>query len=161
MAPYFTIFVTMISLLSLGIVRAAVVRVDDHVVLNGTTLVYDPVEGFNDTTRDLAWQANYFLSLDLLAINALYQEANAGISQRDLQPRDGPTCLACMVVQLANGAANSRLDAYNICRSTTPSCDTITLISLMSHIKSYWLLAGIGAYQAGVYAFDVWSRFGW
>ncbi|EFQ36778.1 hypothetical protein CGRA01v4_06118 [Colletotrichum graminicola] len=161
MARYFTLFTTMISFLSLGLATAAIVRVDDYVVLNGTALLFDPVGGFNDTTRDLAWQADYFQTLDLLAINALYREANAGISQRDLRPRTGPTCLACMVVQLASGVASSRTEAFVTCSQTTSSCDSLTITTLESNVKRYWIAAGIGLYTAGNYAYDVWSQYRW
>ncbi|KAK2051007.1 hypothetical protein LY76DRAFT_599625 [Colletotrichum caudatum] len=161
MARHFTLFTTIISFLSLGLVRAAVVRVDDYVVLNGTALVFDPMGGFNDTTRDLAWQDGYFQSLNLLAINDLYREANAGISQRDLKPRDGATMLACMVVKLASGLATTRTQAFVLCEADNPNTSGVSLRTMKDKIKYYWAIAGIGAYAVGNYAYDVWVDYNW
>ncbi len=88
-------FITIFSLLLAGSTQAAVVRVDDLVILNGTSLQLYPIGGFNDTTRNRTWQINYFDTLDLLRINEIYQQANqnGSISQRHIEKRSGAACV--------------------------------------------------------------------
>ena len=96
MPRYLAFFLaTIVALLLTGPTQAAVARVDDLVILNGTSLQFDPIGGFNDTTRDQLWQMNYIPTLDLLMINEIYQQANQNgtLSEGHIQKRDAATCV--------------------------------------------------------------------
>jgi hypothetical protein len=74
-----------------GWTRAAVVRVDDLVVLDGISIKVDPVGGFNDTTRHPAWQISYLHTLNTSKIEEVYQRANDDV---DLPRREVEMILA-------------------------------------------------------------------
>lgn len=63
-----------------------------------------------------------------------------------------------MVLRLAQGHAYSRTNAYEMCEY---DCRNVQLSSLKHNVKVTWALAGIGAYTAGHYAYDVWMNYTW
>jgi hypothetical protein len=63
-----------------------------------------------------------------------------------------------MVVKLIDGSASSREGAFNVCAE---ACATVSYSTMKKSVKSYWLLAGIGAYAAGNWFFDKWSEYAW
>ncbi|KAH9904226.1 hypothetical protein F4778DRAFT_87466 [Xylariomycetidae sp. FL2044] len=131
----------------------AIIRIDDVLVLNGTHLVFDPLDGDNDILVDVDLQSEYFKNLDREKVMNLYKSANKlGLETRDddLEKRNGQTCLACMVLQLANQSASTKRQAFEICAA---DCGTVMFTTIMGNLKQYWPLAGIGAYRS---AENVW-----
>ncbi|KAK0707294.1 hypothetical protein B0H67DRAFT_685638 [Lasiosphaeris hirsuta] len=101
-------------------------------------------------------------TLDFVRINDIYREANNyAVSERSEQAiaaDAGRICIACMALALAQGNANSRTAAYGYCSG---ACANMAFDSVRDHTEQYWLLAGIGAYVAGNYIYDVWMNFYW
>jgi len=72
-----TIFSLLLAASATALPQTGPVRVNDIVVLNGTAgLQVDPVGGFNDTTRDPAWQSAYIEALKRSHLdNAIYERS--------------------------------------------------------------------------------------
>lgn len=60
----------------------AVVRIDNLVILNGTSLLFDPLDGYNETTASPAWQEDYIDALDLSVVYHIFTEANKDLILR-------------------------------------------------------------------------------
>jgi hypothetical protein len=52
----------------------------------------------------------------------------------------------------------TRTEAWNFCAD---QCTTVSLSTIKNNVKSYWLIAGIGAYAAGNHIYDAWVAVGW
>ena len=65
-----------------------------------------------------------------------------------------------MVYHLAAGHATTRTQAYNLAQQD-PACRGASLESIRKNVRNIWALAGLGAYIGGVYAYDVWTAYGW
>lgn len=96
------ILVSAVAWLVTGVAASAgVARVDDVLVLNGTTLQFSPIEGLNETTRSDDWQTEYLKTVDLDKINAVYQKVNndletlgrKDLSLESFDKRNGATCV--------------------------------------------------------------------
>ncbi|KAK1753812.1 hypothetical protein QBC47DRAFT_404155 [Echria macrotheca] len=145
-----------------AMVGTAVVRVDDLVILNGTSLQFDPLYGFNETTSSPTWQEDYIDTIDSASLYHIYTHANTDLILREsgdlMIAASGAECLRCMTDKLAAHIADGRWPAFNDCYD---HCEGVTYEDLKNNTRQFWLLAGLGVYAAGNFIFDMWTRFNW